>query len=318
MNTEMLIELVRERSSLYDMSDKKYSDHPYKESLWREIASEINQPVQNCKKIWTSLRDGYRRAAKKSITVSGQKTKFVKKWKYADEMEFLKPHMKERDSISNIDVVTDDEDDVLSHSDDEEIQVGGENSVSFENAVQNVETSFSTPAPVQPRQKKCKKTSSLKPPETASSTLMKYIIEQKNSEQSYPTTSKLDAMDQFFLSMCSTVKQFSPYFQHIAKTKIFHIISELELEQLRQNQPQTQSTISNQDSLQHPSQVQTQTVPTLLQLNHLPSFQHPRPQTTNHTENPDHSNITDSASPSQFNMFDYPTNGNYYYPKSSD
>jgi hypothetical protein len=44
MNTEMLIELVRERSSLYDMSDKKYSDHPYKESLWREIASEINQP----------------------------------------------------------------------------------------------------------------------------------------------------------------------------------------------------------------------------------------------------------------------------------
>ncbi|CAI6348539.1 unnamed protein product [Macrosiphum euphorbiae] len=58
MNTEMLIELVRERSSLYDMSDKKYSDHPYKESLWREIASEINQPVQNCKKMWTSLRDG--------------------------------------------------------------------------------------------------------------------------------------------------------------------------------------------------------------------------------------------------------------------
>lgn len=250
--------------------------------------------------------------------MSGQKTKFVKKWKYADEMEFLKPHMKERDSISNIDVVTDDEDDVLSHSDDEEIQVGGENSVSFENAVQNVETSFSTPAPVQPRQKKFKKTSSLKPPETASSTLMKYIIEQKNSEQSYPTTSKLDAMDQFFLSMCSTVKQFSPYFQHIAKTKTFQIISELELEQLRQNQPQTQSTISNQDSLQHPSQVQKQTVPTLLQLNHLPSFQHPRPQTTNHTENPDHSNITDSANPSQFNMFDYPTNGNYYYPKSSD
>ncbi|XP_060856177.1 transcription factor Adf-1-like [Metopolophium dirhodum] len=119
MNTEMLIELVRERPSLYDMSDKRN-----KESLWREIASEINQPVQNCKKNWTSLRDGYRRAAKKSITVSGQKTKFVKKWKYADEMEFLKSHMKERDSISNIDVVTDDEDDVLSHSDDEKNSSG--------------------------------------------------------------------------------------------------------------------------------------------------------------------------------------------------
>lgn len=26
------------------MSDKKYSDRLYKESLWKEIASEINQP----------------------------------------------------------------------------------------------------------------------------------------------------------------------------------------------------------------------------------------------------------------------------------
>lgn len=72
--------------------------------------------------------------------------------------------------------------------------MGGENSVSFQNAIQNIETLFNTPAPVQPRQKKFKKTNSLKPPESASSTLMKYIIEQKNSEQS----SKLDAMDQFF------------------------------------------------------------------------------------------------------------------------
>lgn len=60
--------------------------------------------------------------------------------------------MKERDSISNIDVVTDDNDDVLSQSDNEEIQMGGENSVSFENSSQNVETSNSTPTLVQPRQ----------------------------------------------------------------------------------------------------------------------------------------------------------------------
>lgn len=233
-------------------------------------------------------------------------------------MEFLKPHIKERDSISNIDVVTDDDDGVLSHSDDDnDIQVGGENSVSFENDIQNVETSFNTSALIQPRQKKIKKTNSLKPPETASSTLMKYIIEQKNAEQSYPTTSKLDAMDQFFSSMCSTAKQFSPYLQHIAKTKVFQIISELELEQLRQNQPQPQSTISNQDSLQQLSQVQTQTVPTVLQSNHLPIFQHARSQTINHTENPDHSNINTAGS-NQFNMYDYPVSGNYYYTKPSD
>jgi predicted hydrolase (HD superfamily) len=40
----------------------------------------------------------------------GKKTKFVKKMKNADEMKFLKPHMKERDSISHIVAVTDDDD----------------------------------------------------------------------------------------------------------------------------------------------------------------------------------------------------------------
>lgn len=42
----------------------------------------------------------------------------------------------------------------------------------------------------------------------------------------------------FFLSMCSTVKQFSPYNQHLAKTKIFSIVSDIELDSLRQTQQQ--------------------------------------------------------------------------------
>lgn len=56
--------------------------------------------------------------------------------------------MKEKTSVSNIDAVTDDDDNVLSHSDDEEIQVGGEISVAFENSIQNIETPSSTPSPV--------------------------------------------------------------------------------------------------------------------------------------------------------------------------
>lgn len=117
--------------------------------------------------------------------------------------------------------------------------------------------------------------------------------------------------------MCSTVKQFSPYLQHIVKTKIFQIISDLELEQLKQNPPQPQSTISSQDSFPQLSQIQTQLVPAVLQLNHLPNFQHARSQTTNHmTENSDLSN-TNNAGPNQLNLFDYPT-GNYHYTKPRD
>lgn len=44
----MLIELVRSRPCLYDMSDKKYSDHLFKELMWKEIAKTLDQPGMNC------------------------------------------------------------------------------------------------------------------------------------------------------------------------------------------------------------------------------------------------------------------------------
>jgi hypothetical protein len=66
---------------------------------------------------------------------------------------------------------------------------------------------------------------------------MKYILEKKN-EENLKEKNEPSAIDQFFLSMCSTVKQFSPYHQHLAKTKIFSIISEIELENLGSIQQQ--------------------------------------------------------------------------------
>ncbi|KAL4126056.1 hypothetical protein QTP88_010287 [Uroleucon formosanum] len=75
-------------------------------------------PIENYKKLWTNPRDAFRRAAKKSVTKSGQKSKNIKKWKYEDEMSFLRPHMKEKDSISNIESMVSDDDD----SDDNEDQ----------------------------------------------------------------------------------------------------------------------------------------------------------------------------------------------------
>lgn len=44
MDNEILIELVRARNCLYDLSHKKYSDYSFKESIWKEIGQEMNQP----------------------------------------------------------------------------------------------------------------------------------------------------------------------------------------------------------------------------------------------------------------------------------
>lgn len=61
---------------------------------------------------------------------------------------------------------------------------------------------------------------------------MRYIIEKKKEEEVKANTEKneINVIDQFFQNMGSTVKQFSPYLQHLAKIRVFSVISELELD----------------------------------------------------------------------------------------
>lgn len=44
MNSVMLIKLVRDRKCLYDMNEKYYNDHTFKENVWREISNTLKQP----------------------------------------------------------------------------------------------------------------------------------------------------------------------------------------------------------------------------------------------------------------------------------
>lgn len=179
-------------------------------------------------------------------------------------MEFLKQHMKERECISSVNKVSDD-DSELSNSNNEEtrsecmsensagsLEVGSQEDVM---PLLNVSAKTSAPSTVQsfPKKNLKKNKTNTEPPQNASATLMKYILDNKSSEGD----KKLDALDQFFLSICSTVKQFSPYLQHVAKNKIFSIVSELELEQLKYAQSQTYlNTFIHQPPVSHPSSVQ--------------------------------------------------------------
>lgn len=69
----------------------------------------------------------------------------------------------------------------------------------------------------------------MKPPETASSVLMKYIVESDKESKTN------DPIDLFFQSVAATVKKFSPYYQNMCKTKVFSIVSELEMTQILEN-----------------------------------------------------------------------------------
>lgn len=212
------------------------------------------------------MRDAYRRSSKNLITVSGQKSKFVKKWKFSDEMEFLKKHMKERECISTVNRVSDD-DTELSNSNVEETrsECMSENSDGSLEVCQEVvvplskesekRSAPSTPKLLSKKKMKINKTN-IDPTvstQNASATLMKFILDNRDSKSS-EADKTLDALDHFFSSICSTVKQFSPYMQHVAKNKIFSIISELELEQLKYTQPQTYvNTFTDQQPIVIPS-----------------------------------------------------------------
>ena len=58
-----------------------------------------------------SARSFRRTLKKRRQTKSGQAASKIKKWKFEDKMAFLLPFMQERETLSNLEVSDDDEDD---------------------------------------------------------------------------------------------------------------------------------------------------------------------------------------------------------------
>jgi len=168
------------------------------------------------------LRDQYRKYLKKLTTKSGQSASIkIPKWKYADEMSFVRPYLRERDTVTNLEF------DEKGETDEEELlQAQSEHDGTAEQEDQ---------APASAKNKLKNKTfrGTLKrpryQPETESAVLMKYFVESPKKRQAEPP---VDPIDAFFKSIAATVKTFSPYHQNICKSRIFAIVSEMELTEI--------------------------------------------------------------------------------------
>jgi hypothetical protein len=55
---------------------------------------------------------------------------------------------------------------------------------------------------------------------------MKYLVESDNKRQEQPPVNPIDA---FFKSIAATIIMFSPYHQIICRSRIFAIVSEVEI-----------------------------------------------------------------------------------------
>ncbi|XP_071637362.1 uncharacterized protein [Temnothorax longispinosus] len=261
MNQEKLIEMVKSCEPLYVMSHSKYSDNIFKENAWRRIAKEMNQPATACKKTWTNLRDSFRRALKKKReTKSGQAASKIKKWKFEDEMSFLLPFMQERDTCSNLEDVSDDDneyepnedeyDDTNNEREDDrnDDRRDDRNDDKDDDKDDNVDEELHAENEKKRKQKeinrkiitkaKNKENKCQTQPETASAMIIKYLLKKKTAKaQITPPTQQSNAIDTFFSSIAATVNSFSPYYQNIAKSQIFSIIADLEMKQILQEQP---------------------------------------------------------------------------------
>ena len=121
------------------------------------------------------MRDQYRKYVKKLTTKSGQSASIkVPKWKYADEVSFLRPCFRERDTVTNLEF------DERGETDEELLQAESELDGTAEQEEQ-------TPASAKNKFKNKIFRGTLKRPryhhETASAVLMKYLVESDKERQ---------------------------------------------------------------------------------------------------------------------------------------
>lgn len=170
---------------------------------------------------------------KKNITKSDQAAKPSKPWRYDLEMSFLEPFVRLQDTIGNLTNETAiDEDENLDEniandedstriSDSHEVQTSATNSGSQEqlratNKAVRANTPNSSSGKIQ-RTRFLKN----KDQDTASSALMKYLLNKQETERSVRADSApKDATDAFFAGIIAKVKRFSPYYKNMVESKI--------------------------------------------------------------------------------------------------
>ncbi|KAM3964051.1 uncharacterized protein ACR2FA_002099 [Aphomia sociella] len=80
---EQLAALVEPHSFLYNVCDPSRKNILARESTWQEIAQQLSKPIEECKKRWRGLRDGYMRS-KRMGTMHKTKAGVFEKLQFLD------------------------------------------------------------------------------------------------------------------------------------------------------------------------------------------------------------------------------------------
>ncbi|XP_072761189.1 uncharacterized protein [Anoplolepis gracilipes] len=204
MDDEKLIEYVRECEEIYNLFHPQYLNGTLKDKKWSEISNKLEQVFAACKARWNNIRDNFRKSMKKRVTKSGQAAPKNKKYKYEDQLSFLLPFMKERDTLSNLD-----------------------------------------------------------------------NVEKNPGDESDHSENDTEEIDVFLTGLAPTLKSLTPYYLNIAKSRIFNIIQEIEINQIMHQQQQytfTPDSLSTPVSSPSPNTIPCPTIsPTINSVHAWPS-----------------------------------------------
>ncbi|XP_030750257.1 uncharacterized protein LOC115878042 [Sitophilus oryzae] len=255
MNDEKLIELIHGYSALYDMSNSKYMDSDFKNSIWSKVGAEMKMDGSVCKTRWANIRDNFRKSLNKQKTKSGQQATKVKPYKYSEQLNFLKKFFEERETKTNIEINVN-IDDFTGDTESEEVSENRPNSQTQDVTISEVNDDVttqsegrsllkSTPKDAIPRKiRKLSVLNSTAPSKTAAATAMEYIIERNKIMNCPPPTQH--PVDAFLAGIASSLKKLSPQEWHYAKGELFATVQRYELNLLNRQQQYTGSAGSSE------------------------------------------------------------------------
>ncbi|XP_026733526.1 uncharacterized protein LOC113497919 [Trichoplusia ni] len=222
-----LIRLVRDNPVLYDFNHRKYMDFNTREVTWQKIGDELRQSAADCKVRWINIRDVHRRILKKNLT---DPVHPPRQYKYETDLAFMRPFYRDR---------------VILTVEEEEEQRSQE-WAEAEAEVDEPAVSDDSDVPI--KKVKTKKNRTRKRKEPVLIEDPKPSVSSLNETQS-SELDPTDPVDAFLLSIGATLKTFTPYHLNVAKSKIFAVVQEHDLQQIVQKQKEDIVKVSTTEVL---------------------------------------------------------------------
>ncbi|XP_072163818.1 uncharacterized protein [Diadema setosum] len=223
---DVLITEVERYPCLYNKKCKSYTNYDLKSEIWAKISMKLGEPEAKVRKRWINLRDSFVKFKKKQSEFrNGLDEDGPPNYRYAKQLEFLRPHIQTRKRTTNFASEAErsfqeHDDQAQDDSDREEILVE-EQPVLFPHESEGAGNSSSElqsfPFPPNSHEKKRKYDSQ--------DAMLDYFQSRRVSSEATP----------FFVHISQVVEKLPPLVQSQLRAQIFELVSRAEIENLSHN-----------------------------------------------------------------------------------